>query len=234
MTAPPFRSLEDLNAAVESCRLCPRLVAWREEVARKKRASFREEEYWGRPITGFGDPTAGLLVVGLAPAAHGGNRTGRIFTGDRSGEWVFRALYETGFSTRATSVSRHNGLTLEGAYLTAAVRCPPPANRPTRDEADSCLPYLVEEIRLLSRVKVLLCLGAFAWDSALRALARLGFSSPSPKPVFGHGREARIGPYTLLASYHPSQRNTFTGTLTAEMFRERFERARALLVAEGA
>jgi uracil-DNA glycosylase family 4 len=229
VTQDTARALAELNARIESCRLCPRLVAWREEVARAKRASFRDQEYWARPVTGFGDPEAGLLVLGLAPAAHGGNRTGRIFTGDRSGEWVFRALHETGFSPRPASLSRDDGLELEGAYLAAAVRCAPPANRPTREELERCLPYLVEEMGLLGRVRVVLCLGAVAWETAWRALARLGLPTPRPRPSFRHGAEVRIGPYTLLASYHPSQRNTFTGTLTAEMFRERFSRAREIL-----
>jgi uracil-DNA glycosylase family 4 len=209
---------------VINCRRCPRLVSWREEVARTKRASFADEEYWGRPLPGFGDESASVLVLGLAPAAHGGNRTGRIFTGDRSGDWLFRALHRAGFANQPTSVHRDDGLRLRHCYIAAAVRCAPPANRPTPEERDNCLPYFVRELELMRRVKVIVCLGSFAWDAALRALRTAGHAS-SPKPRFGHGVEASVGPYTLLGSYHPSQQNTFTGKLTEKMLDAVFTRA---------
>jgi len=217
-------SLERLTAEVVACRACPRLVAWRELVAVEKRASFRQEEYWGRPVPGFGDPRADLLLVGLAPAAHGGNRTGRVFTGDRSGDWVFRALWKAGFANQPTSVSAGDGLALTGAYVTAAVRCAPPANRPTPTERDTCLPYLVRELALLRRVAVVVVLGQFA-HNALCHMYRL-----RPRPPFGHGAEAVLPDgRTLLCSYHPSQQNTFTGTLTEEAFDAVFTRAREVV-----
>jgi uracil-DNA glycosylase len=218
-------ALGELEREVISCRRCPRLVAWREEVARVKRAAFASEEYWGRPLPGFGDPEAKVLVLGLAPAAHGGNRTGRIFTGDRSGDWLFGSMYRTGFANQPTSVSRDDGLRLTGAYVTAAVRCAPPANRPLPSERDNCLPYLVRELSLLSSVRVVVTLGSFAWDVALRAFAAAGEPRPRPRPKFGHGAEARIGRFTLLGSYHPSQQNTFTGKLTEPMIDAVFARA---------
>lgn len=221
--------LEGLNRKVVACRKCPRLVAWREQVAREKRASYADETYWGRPVPGFGDPKARVLVVGLAPAAHGGNRTGRIFTGDRSGDWLFRALHQTGFANQALSVSRDDGLKLKDAYVAAAVRCAPPENKPTREERDACLPYLAEELALLGRVRVIVALGSFAWDVVLSLLKAQGIFL-SPKPRFGHGRESRLGPYALLGSYHPSQQNTFTGKLTEKMLREIFQRAARLTV----
>jgi uracil-DNA glycosylase len=223
-------ALGELEREVISCRRCPRLVAWREEVARVKRAAFASEEYWGRPLPGFGDPEAKVLVLGLAPAAHGGNRTGRIFTGDRSGDWLFGSMYRTGFANQPTSVSRDDGLRLTGAYVTAAVRCAPPANRPLPSERDNCLPYLVRELSLLSSVRVVVPLGSFAWDVALRAFAAVGEPRPRPRPKFGHGAEARIGRFTLLGSYHPSQQNTFTGKLTEPMIDAVFARARQLAV----
>jgi uracil-DNA glycosylase family 4 len=223
-------ALGELEREVISCRRCPRLVAWREEVARVKRAAFASEEYWGRPLPGFGDPEAKVLVLGLAPAAHGGNRTGRIFTGDRSGDWLFGSMYRTGFANQPTSVSRDDGLRLTGAYVTAAVRCAPPANRPLPSERDNCLPYLVRELSLLSSVRVVVTLGSFAWDVALRAFAAAGEPRPRPRPKFGHGAEARIGRFTLLGSYHPSQQNTFTGKLTEPMIDAVFARARQLAV----
>jgi uracil-DNA glycosylase family 4 len=217
--------LAALNTRVIGCRRCPRLVAWREQVAREKRAAFREEEYWGRPITGFGDPKARLLVCGLAPAAHGGNRTGRVFTGDRSGDWLFGALHRAGFANQPTSVHRDDGLELTGCYISACVRCAPPANRPTVAERDNCLAYLVEELPLLECVRVIVCLGGFAWEGMLRVLRDLGWQTER-KPRFGHGAEAPVGPYTLLGSYHPSQQNTFTGRLTQAMLDGVFKRAR--------
>jgi uracil-DNA glycosylase family 4 len=186
------------------------------------------EQYWARPVPGFGDPSARVLMVGLAPAAHGGNRTGRVFTGDRSGDWLFASLYRTGYANRPTSEKSGDGLRLEDAYVAAVVRCAPPANRPTPRERDNCLPYLVRELELLEDVRVLVALGAFAWDGALRAIAALGHALPRPRPRFGHGAEVRLGPYTLLGCYHPSQQNTFTGVLTEEMLDGIFRRARSL------
>ena len=216
-------ALERLERQVTECRRCPRLVAWREEVARVKRAAFADQEYWGRPIPGFGDPRARVLILGLAPAAHGGNRTGRIFTGDRSGDWLFAALHRAGLANQALSVSRDDGLKLRGCFITAAVRCAPPANRPTPAERDNCLPYLSEELALLDRLKVIVCLGGFAWDAALRTLG-----SPRPRPRFAHAAEASLGSLILLGCYHPSQQNTFTGRLTESMMDEVFERAKTL------
>ena len=223
-------SLCDVERDVVVCRRCPRLVAWREEVARVRRAAFASEEYWGRPLPGFGDPEASVLVLGLAPAAHGGNRTGRIFTGDRSGDWLFGSMHRTGFANQPTSVSRDDGLRLTGAWVTAAVRCAPPANRPTPAERDNCLPYLVRELRLLSSVRVVVTLGSFAWDVALRALAAVGEPRPRPRPKFGHAAETQIGRFELLGCFHPSQQNTFTGKLTEPMIDAVFERARELAV----
>jgi uracil-DNA glycosylase family 4 len=212
-------ALEGLEQRVIRCRRCPRLVEWRELVAREKRAAFRDEDYWGRPVPGFGDPEAGVYVLGLAPAAHGGNRTGRVFTGDRSGDWLFGSLHRTGFANQPTSVSRDDGLRLQGAFVGAAVRCAPPANKPLPSERDECLPYAAEELRLI-RPEVIVCLGAFAWDAACRLLEL------RPKPRFGHGAEhaAEDGP-VLLGTYHPSQQNTFTGKLTEGMLDAVFVRA---------
>jgi len=208
---------------VVACRRCPRLVAWREQVAREKRAAFRDWDYWGRPLPGFGDPLARVFVVGLAPAAHGGNRTGRIFTGDRSGDWLYAALYRAGFANQPTSVSRDDGLKLTGAYVAAAVRCAPPNNRPTTAERDNCLPFLVRELGLLQEVRVVVCLGGFAYDAV--ALA----TGLKRRPRFGHGVEAALPDgRTALCSYHPSQQNTFTGRLTAPMLDAIFARAREL------
>ncbi len=219
-------SLDRVTAEVVGCRACPRLVAWREQVAAEKRASFRTESYWGRPVPGFGDPQAALLVVGLAPAAHGGNRTGRVFTGDRSGDWVFRALWKAGFANQPTSVHAGDGLSLTGAYVAAAVRCAPPANRPTPTERDTCLPYLAREMALLAGVRVVVVLGQFA-HNALCQLYRL-----RPRPAFGHGAEAVLPDgRVLLCSYHPSQQNTFTGTLTEPAFDAVFARARRIIQA---
>ena len=217
-----MRELEALERRVVRCRRCPRLVEWRELVAREKRAAFRDEEYWGRPIPGFGDPVARVYVLGLAPAAHGGNRTGRVFTGDRSGDWLFGSLHRTGFANQPTSVHRDDGLRLDGAFIGAAVRCAPPANKPLPSERDNCLPYASRELELI-RPSVIVCLGAFAWDAACRLL------SLRPRPRFGHGAEHRVddGP-VLVGTYHPSQQNTFTGKLTEPMLDAIFERAREL------
>jgi uracil-DNA glycosylase family 4 len=222
-------SLEALEREVTSCRRCPRLVAWREEVARVKRAAYAGEQYWARPLPGFGDPAARLLILGLAPAAHGGNRTGRIFTGDRSGDWLFAALWRAGFANQPESVSRDDGLRLRDCYLTAAVRCAPPANRPLPSERDNCLPYLLRELELLRAARVIVCLGAFAWDVALRALAAHEVAVPRPRARFGHGAEVQLEGWTLLGSYHPSQQNTFTGKLTEAMLDAVFARARELV-----
>jgi uracil-DNA glycosylase family 4 len=219
--------LAALAADVVGCRRCPRLVAWREHVAATRTARFADQAYWGRPVPGWGDPRARILVVGLAPAAHGGNRTGRIFTGDRSGDFLFASLYRAGLSNRAGSVSRDDGLKLLGVYVGAVNRCAPPANRPTPAERDRCLPYLERELVLLSDVRVVVALGAFAWDGVLRALAALGHRA-RPRPRFGHLVEATVGPYTMLGSFHPSQQNTFTGRLTPAMLDEVWRRARAI------
>jgi uracil-DNA glycosylase len=201
---------------VTECRACPRLVAWREEVARVKRAAFADEEYWGRPVPGFGDPAARVLLLGLAPAAHGANRTGRIFTGDRSGDFLFAALHRTGFANQPTSTHRGDGLALRGAWIAAAVRCAPPANRPLPAERDRCLPWTLAELDLLTEVGVIVCLGAFGWDAALRLAAAQG-ARLRPRPRFGHGAEVVLGGWTLLGCFHPSQQNTFTGVLTEPM-----------------
>jgi uracil-DNA glycosylase family 4 len=214
---PASDSLAALRQDIVSCRRCPRLVEWRELVARERRAAFANWVYWGRPVPGFGDPRARILLVGLAPAAHGGNRTGRIFTGDRSGDFLFEVVNRCGLSNQPTSVSADDGLQLRGLYVAAVNRCCPPGNRPTPEERDNCLPYLVREIALLRRLKVLVALGSFAWDGALRALARSGIPSPRPRPRFGHGAEATVGPYVLVGTFHPSQQNTFTGKLTSDM-----------------
>jgi uracil-DNA glycosylase family 4 len=223
---PP--KLEALEAEVTGCRRCPRLVEWRERVAREKRSSFADWAYWGRPVPGFGDPDARILVFGLAPAAHGGNRTGRVFTGDRSGDWLFAAMHRAGLANQPTSVSRDDGLRLNDAWVTAAVRCAPPANRPTPQERDNCLPWTERELTLLGRVRVIVCLGAFAWDAALRVRATLGDPAARPRPRFGHGAEAPGKRWTLLGCFHPSQQNTFTGRLTEGMLDAVFVRARDL------
>jgi uracil-DNA glycosylase family 4 len=220
--------LDDIEAEIVSCVRCPRLVAWREESAAHPPARFAGQTYWARPVPGLGDPRARVLIVGLAPAAHGGNRTGRMFTGDRSGDFLFPALYEAGFANQPTSVRLGDGLELRDLFVAAVNRCAPPANKPTPQERDNCLPYLVEELRALTEVRVLVCLGAFAWDGALRALFALGHEA-RPRPVFGHGAEALVGPYVLLGSYHPSQQNTFTGRLTPQMLLSVFVRARTLV-----
>jgi len=220
-----------LAEEIGGCRHCPRLVEWREQVARERRAAFAQERYWGRPLPGFGDPAARLLVFGLAPAAHGANRTGRMFTGDRSGDFLFAALFRAGFANQPTSVRRDDGLRLRGAWISAAVRCAPPANRPTPAEREQCLPWSVRELRLLRDVRTILCLGAFAWDAALRLLAASAnppAALPRPRPAFGHAAELRADRYTLLGCYHPSQQNTFTGKLTEPMIDAVLGRAREL------
>jgi uracil-DNA glycosylase family 4 len=219
-------SLATLEAEIEACRLCPRLVAWRESVAADPPRRHRGERYWARPLPGFGDPRASVVVVGLAPAAHGGNRTGRIFTGDRSGDWLFASLYRTGFANQPLSRDRGDGLRLTDAYVAAVVRCAPPANKPTTVERDTCLPYLERELRLLERARVLVALGSFAWDGALLALRAVGAATPKPKPRFGHGAEVEVDRYSLLGCFHPSQQNTFTGRLTEPMMDAVFARAR--------
>jgi uracil-DNA glycosylase len=220
--------LARLTTEIESCTLCPRLVAWRESVAADPPRRHQGETYWARPLPGFGDSSARLLVVGLAPAAHGGNRTGRIFTGDRSGDWLFAALHRAGYANQPQSVHAADGLRLTDAYIAAVVRCAPPANKPTPAERDNCLPYLERELRLLEDVRVIVALGSFAWDGALAVLRRAGREVPRPKPRFGHGTESQVGPYTLLGCFHPSQQNTFTGKLTEPMMDEVFQRTRKL------
>jgi uracil-DNA glycosylase len=220
-------ALAVLTAEIVACRRCPRLVEWRERVAREKVARFRDETYWGRPLPGFGDPDGRILVIGLAPAAHGGNRTGRVFTGDASGDFLWAALSAAGLADRPSSRRADDGLTLTDTYIAAAVRCAPPLNKPTIEERDTCAPFLARELALLDRVRVVLALGSFGWDAALRALATVGHRpGTGVRPRFGHGAEVRIGPYTLLGSYHPSQQNTFTGRLTAPMFQAVVDRAR--------
>jgi uracil-DNA glycosylase len=221
-------SLATLTEEIVRCRRCPRLVEWRERTAADPPRRYKGHEYWGRPLPGFGDPDASIVLVGLAPAAHGGNRTGRMFTGDRSGDWLYAALHRAGLANQALSVDRSDGLRLIGAYVTAVNRCPPPANKPTPAERDNCLPFLVRELGLLERARVIVTLGSYAWDGTLRALRERGVELPRPKPRFGHGAEASAGPYTLLGCYHPSQQNTFTGKLTEAMLDAVFARAREL------
>ena len=216
--------LTQLEDDVTRCRACPRLVEWRERVASEKRAAFAGEDYWGRPVPGFGDPKARLLVLGLAPAAHGGNRTGRIFTGDRSGEWLFAALHRAGYANQPTSLQRDDGLRLTDCFVTAAVRCAPPGNRPAVDERDRCQPWLEQEVALLARVRAVLALGSFAWETAVRVFA----PGLRPRPRFGHGAEASLGRVSLVGSYHVSQQNTFTGKLTTTMLDAAVARARHL------
>jgi uracil-DNA glycosylase family 4 len=230
MTDPA--ALAALTAEIVECRRCPRLVEWRERVAREKVARFRDHTYWGRPLPGFGDPDARILLLGLAPAAHGGNRTGRVFTGDASGDFLWAALHRAGLADRSFSRRADDGLTLRDAYIAAAVRCAPPANKPTTDERDACAPFLVRELGLLSEVRVVIALGAFGWDAGLRALAERGHAV-ARRPRFGHGAEATIGPYVLIGSYHPSQQNTYTRRLTPKMFDAVLERARRLVVEVG-
>ena len=223
-------SLEAIADENARCRRCPRLVEWREEVARVKRASFAQDTYWGRPVPGFGDPDARILLFGLAPAAHGANRTGRVFTGDRSGDFMFASLHRTGFASQPTSVHAGDGLTLTDMWIAAAVRCAPPANKPTPAERDNCLGWSVREVRELANLKLIVCLGSFAWDAALRLRAALDLAPPRPRPRFGHDVLALAdSPLPLLGCFHPSQQNTFTGKLTAPMMDAVFEHGRSLV-----
>ena len=218
-------ALAALTAEVVACRRCPRLVDWRERVAREKVRRFRDETYWARPVPGFGDPDARVLIVGLAPAAHGGNRTGRVFTGDASGDFLFPQLHEVGFADRPVSRRAGDGLTLLGAYVAAAVRCAPPDNKPLPSERANCAPYLARELALLEQVRVLVALGGYAWESSFRAVATVTGDDRRPRPRFGHGAEADAGGYRIVGSYHPSQQNTFTGRLTPTMLRDVLARA---------
>ena len=218
--------LRILHDELVRCRQCPRLVAWREKVSREKRAAYRDDDYWGRPVPGFGDPKASVLVVGLAPAAHGANRTGRMFTGDRAGDWLYRAMHKAGFANQPLSRDRADGLVLSGAYVTAGVRCAPPGNRPTTGERDRCAGFLRREVDILwDRLHTVVTLGGFAYGVVLRTLAERGVAIPRPRPAFGHGVEVDLGAVAVLASYHPSQQNTFTGTLTEPMFDAIWDRA---------
>jgi uracil-DNA glycosylase family 4 len=224
-------NLEGLHRSVVRCRKCPRLVRWREHCARQPPPRYAGQQYWSRPLAGFGDPKARLLIVGLAPAAHGGNRTGRMFTGDRSGDWLYGALYEAGFANQATSERRGDGLELNDCYITAAVHCAPPLNKPTLAEFDRCRPYLVEEFKLMRRqLAAVVVLGKIAFDSFLKAAQETGVAVAKPRPKFGHGVSVRLADGLLLiCSYHPSQQNTFTGKLTRPMFQTVFQLARAAL-----
>lgn len=225
----PRESLRAVEAEVVRCRACPRLVAWRERVAREKRRAYRGEDYWGRPVPGFGDPRAWLLVVGLAPAAHGANRTGRMFTGDASGDFLYAALHRAGMANQPRSRHRGDGLALRGAFVTAACRCAPPQNRPSPEELRRCAPFLDREVGALPGVRVMLCLGAVAWQAALGHLRRRGFRLPRPRPRFHHGAELALpGAPLLLASYHVSRQNTQTGRLTPGMLDRVLARAAAL------
>jgi uracil-DNA glycosylase family 4 len=223
-------TLIQIQELLLACRLCPRLVTYRERIAKEKRRQYRDWTYWGRPVPGFGDPNARLLVVGLAPAAHGGNRTGRLFTGDRSGDWLYEALYAFGFANQPTSTHRGDGLELKDCYVSAAVRCAPPNNRPLPQEFEACRPYLMEELRRLSQVRVVVALGRLAFDQYLKACKQLGYGLPKPALRFGHGVVYRL-PWgvTLIGSYHPSQQNTFTGKLTRLMFHAVFRKARQVI-----
>ncbi len=219
-------ALAKLNAEIISCTRCPRLVTYREAVAQNKRRQYRDCSYWGKPIPGFGDPHARLYILGLAPAAHGGNRTGRIFTGDRSGDWLYEALHRFGFANQATSAHMNDGLTLTDCYIGATVRCAPPANKPTLDEFTACRPFVLGELRELRRLRVVVTLGKIAFDQYLRAIRELGGESPHPRPKFGHAATCVLpSGATLIGSYHPSQQNTFTGKLTRPMFHRIFAEA---------
>jgi uracil-DNA glycosylase family 4 len=228
MSKASAAALAALAAEVHGCRRCPRLVAWREAVAADPPRRYRGEDYWAKPASGFGDPAARLAIVGLAPAAHGANRTGRMFTGDRSGDWLYAALHRAGYANQPKSEHRGDGLRLRDAYVTAVVRCAPPANKPASGERENCLPYLRRELELLERCRVVVALGSFGWDGFLRAARALGAEVPRPKPRFGHGAEAGLGRWTLLGCFHPSQQNTFTGVLTADMMDAILLRAREL------
>ncbi len=224
-------TLDDLEARITDCRKCDRLVAWREEVAREKRASFRDWDYWGKPVPGFGDPEARILIVGLAPAAHGANRTGRMFTGDRSGDWLYAALHRAGRASQPESTSRNDGLVLNDVFITAIGRCAPPANKPTSEELALCRPWIEAELDLLARLQVVIPLGGLAFNQMLRIYSDRGVEVPKPRPKFGHGVEVDLAPEgpMVLASYHPSQQNTFTGRLTEQMLDDVFDRATSRL-----
>jgi len=222
----PPAALARLCDTLVHCRRCPRLVLYRERIATERRHAYRNARYWGRPVPGFGDPDARLVVIGLAPAAHGGNRTGRMFTGDRSGDWLYGALHRFGFANQGTSTDRTDGLTLRDVYVTAAARCAPPDNTPTRDELAACRPFLVDELRLLRRVRVVIALGRIAFDAFWAVRGAAGHAVPRPRPPFAHAAACRLDGLTVLASYHPSQRNTQTGMLTATMFDAVFAAAR--------
>jgi uracil-DNA glycosylase family 4 len=225
----PQSDFDLLQGEVTRCRRCPRLVEWREQIATEKRAAYRSDDYWGRPVPAFGDPDGSVLVVGLAPAAHGANRTGRMFTGDRSGDWLYRALHRSGFSNQPTSVKPGDGLELDGLLVTAAVRCAPPANKPTPEERDACSSWLDAELDLLPHLRVIVALGGLAYTQTLRVLSARGVPVPRPRPRFGHAVEVPLmDDLTLLGSYHPSQQNTFTGKLTEAMFDQVWSRARTL------
>jgi uracil-DNA glycosylase family 4 len=228
MSSTRGEELAALAAEVHGCRRCPRLVAWREQVAADPPRRYQGEEYWAKPLDGFGDPNARVAIVGLAPAANGANRTGRMFTGDRSGEWLYAALHRAGFANQAESEHRGDGLRLRDAYVTAVVRCAPPANKPNPQERDNCLPYLERELELLERCRVIVALGSFAWDGVLRTARALGADVPRPRPRFGHSAETDLGRWQLLGCFHPSQQNTFTGKLTVPMIDAAFARAREL------
>jgi uracil-DNA glycosylase len=219
---PSKITLPQLQVRIVACHACPRLVSWREEVALIKRAAYIEQEYWGKPVPGFGDAHARLLIVGLAPGAHGANRTGRVFTGDRSGDWLFGALYRAGFANQPSSTSRDDGLELNQAYIVAAVRCVPPDNKPTTEERETCLPFLDQELEILTSVTHLVCLGQFAWQAVLK-LQRLKNHLPRPLPRFGHGAKITLSGLQITGCYHPSQQNTFTGRLTERMLDQIFE-----------
>lgn len=218
-------SLAELSELIVTCRECPRLVTWREEIAQFKRAAFASEDYWGRPVPGFGDPEAAIAVVGLAPAAHGANRTGRMFTGDRSGDWLYRAMFRAGLANQPTSTSIDDGLQLSGAWVTAPVRCAPPANKPSPDEFTNCAPWLDAELKLLSKVSVFVVLGQIGYHALWSHFARAGRDLPRPRPKFGHGQQVSLGEQTIVMSYHVSQQNTFTGRLTEEMLDDVFAAA---------
>ena len=223
-------AIDCVEAEIIACCRCPRLVAWREEMAENPPARYRGEAYWKRPVPGFGDPKARLLLVGLAPAAHGGNRTGRVFTGDRSGDWLFRALHKAGFANQPTSTHKDDGLKLQDAFITAACRCAPPANKPLPTELCNCRPFLLRELELLTNLRVILGLGKIGFDTAFDALRSLGKTNLKSRPKFAHGAEVQVGEnLTLLGTFHPSQQNTFTGKLTEPMFDSVFQRAREFM-----
>jgi uracil-DNA glycosylase family 4 len=225
-----LKTLDELNKRVVECGRCPRLVSWREACGKTPPRRYQDAEYWSRPIAGFGDPQARLLIVGLAPAAHGGNRTGRMFTGDRSGDWLYSALHAFGFANQPASQHRDDGLELKNCYITAAVHCAPPLNKPAPDEFERCRPFLVQELKIMRQVRVVIVLGKIAFDSFLKAYEEAGGTVPKPRPKFGHGLSAVLPDgVSLICSYHPSQQNTFTGKLTKPMFHRIFKQAKALL-----